>query len=102
MERGLTVGHEPVGVIERLGSAVKGCREGQTNGRGVDVSSEALGIQATFEACLRVLRLHQASSSVPSVKRNVAPCAAAEVAQTRPPCRSITHLTTLRPRPCPG
>jgi D-arabinose 1-dehydrogenase-like Zn-dependent alcohol dehydrogenase len=27
--RGLTVGHEPVGVIERLGSAVKGYREGE-------------------------------------------------------------------------
>ncbi|HEX8644839.1 MAG TPA: NAD(P)-dependent alcohol dehydrogenase [Allosphingosinicella sp.] len=27
--RGLTVGHEPVGVIERLGSAVAGYREGQ-------------------------------------------------------------------------
>jgi threonine dehydrogenase-like Zn-dependent dehydrogenase len=29
VERGLTIGHEPVGVIERLGSAVKGYREGQ-------------------------------------------------------------------------
>ena len=29
VERGLTVGHEPVGVIERLGSAVRGYREGQ-------------------------------------------------------------------------
>lgn len=29
VERGLTVGHEPVGVIERLGSAVTGYREGQ-------------------------------------------------------------------------
>jgi threonine dehydrogenase-like Zn-dependent dehydrogenase len=27
-----------------------------TNGRGVDVAIEALGTQATFEACLRVLR----------------------------------------------
>lgn len=27
-----------------------------TNGRGVDVAIEALGIQSTFEACLRVLR----------------------------------------------
>jgi alcohol dehydrogenase len=27
--RGLTIGHEPVGVIERLGSAVQGYREGQ-------------------------------------------------------------------------
>lgn len=27
--RGLTIGHEPVGVIEKLGSAVKGYREGQ-------------------------------------------------------------------------
>ncbi|MFZ1624277.1 MAG: NAD(P)-dependent alcohol dehydrogenase [Gammaproteobacteria bacterium] len=27
--KGLTVGHEPVGVIEKLGSAVKGYREGQ-------------------------------------------------------------------------
>ena len=26
--RGLTVGHEPVGVIDKLGSAVKGYREG--------------------------------------------------------------------------
>jgi alcohol dehydrogenase len=29
VERGLTVGHEPVGVIEKLGSAVQGYREGQ-------------------------------------------------------------------------
>lgn len=29
VRKGLTVGHEPVGVIERLGSAVKGYREGQ-------------------------------------------------------------------------
>jgi alcohol dehydrogenase len=29
VERGLTVGHEPVGVIEKLGSAVQGFREGQ-------------------------------------------------------------------------
>jgi alcohol dehydrogenase len=27
--RGLTIGHEPVGVIEKLGSAVVGYREGQ-------------------------------------------------------------------------
>ena len=27
--KGLTVGHEPVGVIEKLGSAVRGYREGQ-------------------------------------------------------------------------
>lgn len=29
VERGLTIGHEPVGVIEKLGAAVKGFREGQ-------------------------------------------------------------------------
>ncbi|ALA20618.1 alcohol dehydrogenase (plasmid) [Chelatococcus sp. CO-6] len=29
VERGLTVGHEPVGVIEKLGSAVEGYQEGQ-------------------------------------------------------------------------
>lgn len=29
VEKGLTVGHEPVGVIEKLGSAVEGYREGQ-------------------------------------------------------------------------
>jgi alcohol dehydrogenase len=29
VERGLTIGHEPVGVIEKLGSAVGGYREGQ-------------------------------------------------------------------------
>jgi threonine dehydrogenase-like Zn-dependent dehydrogenase len=29
VDKGLTVGHEPVGVIERLGSAVRGYREGQ-------------------------------------------------------------------------
>jgi threonine dehydrogenase-like Zn-dependent dehydrogenase len=29
VERGLTVGHEPVGMIEKLGSAVSGYREGQ-------------------------------------------------------------------------
>ena len=29
VERGLTIGHEPVGIIEKLGSAVKGLSEGQ-------------------------------------------------------------------------
>lgn len=29
VEKGLTIGHEPVGVIEKLGSEVKGFREGQ-------------------------------------------------------------------------
>ena len=29
VERGLTIGHEPVGIIERLGSAVRGYAEGQ-------------------------------------------------------------------------
>ena len=29
VEKGLTIGHEPVGVIERLGSGVKGYKEGQ-------------------------------------------------------------------------
>jgi threonine dehydrogenase-like Zn-dependent dehydrogenase len=29
VQRGLTIGHEPVGVIEKLGSAVKGYQEGQ-------------------------------------------------------------------------
>ncbi|MEY8828409.1 NAD(P)-dependent alcohol dehydrogenase [Sedimentitalea sp. XS_ASV28] len=29
VEKGLTIGHEPVGVIEKLGSAVKGFEEGQ-------------------------------------------------------------------------
>jgi threonine dehydrogenase-like Zn-dependent dehydrogenase len=29
VEKGLTIGHEPVGVIEKLGSAVQGCHEGQ-------------------------------------------------------------------------
>lgn len=29
VERGLTIGHEPVGIIQKLGSAVQGYREGQ-------------------------------------------------------------------------
>ena len=29
VERGLTIGHEPVGIIEKLGAAVRGFREGQ-------------------------------------------------------------------------
>jgi alcohol dehydrogenase len=29
VERGLTIGHEPVGIIEKLGSGVRGYREGQ-------------------------------------------------------------------------
>lgn len=29
VERGLTVGHEPVGIVERLGSGVTGFKEGQ-------------------------------------------------------------------------
>ncbi|MDZ4736068.1 MAG: alcohol dehydrogenase catalytic domain-containing protein [Rhodospirillaceae bacterium] len=27
--KGLTIGHEPVGIVEKLGSAVEGCEEGQ-------------------------------------------------------------------------
>jgi threonine dehydrogenase-like Zn-dependent dehydrogenase len=29
VEKGLTIGHEPIGIIEQLGSAVEGCHEGQ-------------------------------------------------------------------------
>src|ERR1044072_2463863 len=29
VRKGLTVGHEPVGIIEKLGSAVRGYKEGQ-------------------------------------------------------------------------
>lgn len=43
---GLTVGHEPVGVIERLGSAVKGYREGQR------VIAGAITPSGTSNACL--------------------------------------------------
>jgi threonine dehydrogenase-like Zn-dependent dehydrogenase len=44
---------DPVGEIMRI-----------TNGRGVDVAIEALGTQATFEACLRVLRPGSTLSSL--------------------------------------
>ena len=44
--RGLTVGHEPVGVIEKLGSAVKGYREGQR------VIAGAITPSGYSEACL--------------------------------------------------
>src|SRR6187551_509175 len=43
---GLTVGHEPVGVIEKLGSAVKGYREGQR------VIAGAITPSGYSEACL--------------------------------------------------
>jgi alcohol dehydrogenase len=43
--RGLTVGHEPVGVIERLGSAVKGYREGER------VIAGAITPSGTSNAC---------------------------------------------------
>ena len=43
---GLTIGHEPVGVIERLGSAVKGFREGQR------VIAGAITPSGTSNACL--------------------------------------------------
>ncbi len=33
VEKGLTVGHEPVGVIEKLGSAVQGYQEGPARDR---------------------------------------------------------------------
>ena len=44
--KGLTVGHEPVGVIEQLGSAVKGYREGQR------VIAGAITPSGYSEACL--------------------------------------------------
>ncbi len=43
---GLTIGHEPVGVIERLGSSVKGYREGQR------VIAGAITPSGTSNACL--------------------------------------------------
>jgi threonine dehydrogenase-like Zn-dependent dehydrogenase len=43
---GLTVGHEPVGVVERLGSAVRGYREGQR------VVAGAITPSGTSNACL--------------------------------------------------
>jgi threonine dehydrogenase-like Zn-dependent dehydrogenase len=44
--RGLTIGHEPVGVIEKLGSAVAGFREGQR------VIAGAITPSGTSNACL--------------------------------------------------
>ncbi|MFL5283031.1 MAG: NAD(P)-dependent alcohol dehydrogenase [Rhodopila sp.] len=46
VRRGLTVGHEPVGVIEKLGSAVQGYREGQR------VIAGAITPSGYSEACL--------------------------------------------------
>jgi len=46
VEQGLTIGHEPVGVIHRLGSAVKGYREGQR------VIAGAITPSGTSNACL--------------------------------------------------
>ncbi|MCX5479632.1 NAD(P)-dependent alcohol dehydrogenase [Kaistia geumhonensis] len=46
VERGLTIGHEPVGVIEKLGSAVTGYREGQR------VIAGAITPSGTSYACL--------------------------------------------------
>jgi len=57
--QGLTVGHEPVGAIEKLGSAVQGYQEGQrviAGCEGADSSIEALGTQLTFEQALKVLK----------------------------------------------
>jgi threonine dehydrogenase-like Zn-dependent dehydrogenase len=47
----------PIIVIDSSGSrSDRGDHAADRRGRGVDVAIEALGIQATFEACLRVLR----------------------------------------------
>jgi threonine dehydrogenase-like Zn-dependent dehydrogenase len=46
VKKGLTIGHEPVGVIEKLGSAVKGYREGQR------VIAGAITPSGTSNACL--------------------------------------------------
>lgn len=46
VEKGLTIGHEPVGVIEKLGSAVKGYKEGQR------VIAGAITPSGTSNACL--------------------------------------------------
>ena len=46
VERGLTIGHEPVGVIEKLGSAVTGYSEGQR------VIAGAITPSGTSHACL--------------------------------------------------
>lgn len=46
VKRGLTIGHEPVGVIDRLGSAVVGFREGQR------VIAGAITPSGTSSACL--------------------------------------------------
>lgn len=46
VEKGLTIGHEPVGIIEKLGSAVTGFREGQR------VIAGAITPSGTSNACL--------------------------------------------------
>ncbi|SHE50783.1 Threonine dehydrogenase [Kaistia soli DSM 19436] len=46
VERGLTIGHEPVGVIEKLGSAVTGFKEGQR------VIAGAITPSFTSNACM--------------------------------------------------
>lgn len=46
MEKGLTIGHEPVGVIEKLGSAVSGFHEGQR------VIAGAITLSGHSNACL--------------------------------------------------
>ncbi len=69
INRGLTVGHEPVGVIEKLGSAVTGYQEGQRVIAGAITpggysnaclcgqhSQDGAGTQGTFENARRSLR----------------------------------------------
>ena len=46
VEKGLTIGHEPVGIIEKLGSAVEGLAEGQR------VIAGAITPSGTSNACL--------------------------------------------------
>ena len=45
VRKGLTIGHEPVGIIEKLGSAVTGYKEGQ---RAIDVDIRVHGVALGF------------------------------------------------------
>ncbi len=76
--RGLTVGHEPVGVIERLGAGVEGYREGDR------VIAGAITPCGQCNACLSGIRAQCGSARRTATSRSAAGASATPSTAVRP------------------
>lgn len=94
VEKGLIVGHEPVGVIEKLGSGVEGYSEGQRVIAGAITPADT-AMHASAVAARRTGR-ERATASRPRAAGN---SATPSMAVRRNTCSSGTPSPILRPSP---